>query len=415
MAAAYKWAFKNKLRTRAFGWRGSKTAITRLKETVSEIKKVARTDPLSAGYGALTLMERLWPAFQNIDTSSGALGQAVNKTLDTVIPFLIVAPADPRTRAKWLERLYEAVQEDGVQYLFPVEERWGEIAVYPEIMNDYADRLLPLVRRVWSEEPPGGYVRGDTICLSCLLEVGRYAELLEILSCARRKFWSMHRFGAEALVRQGLPDAAMVYAEGCRDPDVRSYDEWRIDRFCEDTLIKTGQEEEAYRLYGLHTAKATTYLATYRETLRRYPAKDKRQVLLDLIELRGDKGKWFAAAKDAGFLDIALECASSWDAEPATLIRAARDFTANEPQFAAQVALLALRSLLSGGGYDPSPADLHIAYGHLLAAASEFGADDWAVDQAKKLAEGRCSPSRENFRTALASIVATVSQHTGDG
>ena len=406
MAAIHKWAFRNKLRTRALGWRDSKTAITRLKEAVSEIKKVARTDPISAGDGAVTLMERLWPAFQTIDTSSGALGRAVNKTLDTVIPVLIAAPADPGTRAAWLERLFEAVQEDGVQYLFPVERRWGKIAVYPEIMNDHADRLLPRVRRVWSGEPPGSHLCGDTICLSSLLEVGRYTDLLELLSCARMKFWSNHRFGAEALVRQGFYDAAIAYAEGCRDPKIRSYDERRIDRFCEDTLIKAGREEEAYRLYGLHTAHATTYLATYRETLRRYPAKEKRQVLLDLIESRGDKGKWFAAAKDAGFLDIALECAGSRDAEPATLIRAARDFTASRPRFAAQVALLSIRSLLSGGGYDPAPTDLREAFGHLLAAASEFGADDWAMDQAVKLAEGHCSSGREEFQRALASFVA---------
>ena len=38
--------------------------------------------------------------------------------------------------------------------------------------------------------------------------------------------------------------------------------------------------------------------------------RDRRQMLLDLIETRGDKGKWFAAAKDAGFLDVAIECAA---------------------------------------------------------------------------------------------------------
>jgi hypothetical protein len=75
----------------------------------------------------------------------------------------------PKLRAAWLERLYHAVQEDGVQYLYPLEERWGEVAVFPELMNAYADLLLPLLRRVWCGEPPGGYVTGRTICLSCLL------------------------------------------------------------------------------------------------------------------------------------------------------------------------------------------------------------------------------------------------------
>jgi hypothetical protein len=66
--------------------------------------------------------------------------------------------------------------------------------------------------------------------------------------------------------------------------------------------------------------------------VKRYPNRDRRQVLLDLIETRGDRGKWFAAAKDAGFLDIPLLCARDYAAEPATLVRAARDFAAKEPK-----------------------------------------------------------------------------------
>ncbi len=91
-------------------------------------------------------MERLWPALQDIDSSSGALGSAVNRTLHELIPILIAAPADQKTRGQWLERLFQAVQDDGVQYLSPVEERWGEIAQYSELINGYADRLLGLLR-----------------------------------------------------------------------------------------------------------------------------------------------------------------------------------------------------------------------------------------------------------------------------
>ncbi|MEJ2448294.1 MAG: DUF4389 domain-containing protein, partial [Anaerolineales bacterium] len=36
------------------------------------------------------LMERLWPAFQEIDTSSGALGTTVNTALAEIIPILII-------------------------------------------------------------------------------------------------------------------------------------------------------------------------------------------------------------------------------------------------------------------------------------------------------------------------------------
>ena len=60
-------------------------------------------------------------------------------------------------------------------------------------------------------------------------------------------------------------------------------------------------------------------------------------MLLDLIEMRGERGKWFAGVKDARFLDVALLCARDYAAEPATLVRAARDFAAKEPRFAAQI------------------------------------------------------------------------------
>ena len=55
---------------------GFHLAYHRLKEAVTEIKRVARVDPLTEG-GGVTLAERIWPAFQDIDTSSGALGGAM--------------------------------------------------------------------------------------------------------------------------------------------------------------------------------------------------------------------------------------------------------------------------------------------------------------------------------------------------
>jgi hypothetical protein len=103
MVAGRKWQFTARFRAKAYGWRGSSLAISRLKEAVSEIKAVAKSDPVAAGGGAVSLMERIWPAFQDIDTSSGALGMAVARTLAELIPVLIDAPADHATRsAGWL-------------------------------------------------------------------------------------------------------------------------------------------------------------------------------------------------------------------------------------------------------------------------------------------------------------------------
>ena len=65
-------------------------------------------------------------------------------------------------------------------------------------------------------------------------------------------------------------------------------------------MIKSGRADEAYHRFGLTAATGPTYFAIFRETIMHYPDRDRRQVLLDLIEARGARGKWFAAAKDAG-------------------------------------------------------------------------------------------------------------------
>ena len=124
-------------------------------------------------------------------------------------------------------------------------------------------------------------------------------------------------------------------------------------------------------------------------------------MLLDLIETRGDKGKWFAAAKDSGFFDIAIECAAAHGADPSTLVRAARDFCGKEPKFAATVALLALSSLLDGGGYDPSLSEVDDAVKHLLVASRQIGSVEWALRELGKLRERRCAPGREPFQHAI--------------
>jgi hypothetical protein len=400
----HRWAFKSRFRPRAYGWRGSALAAKRLKEAVGEIKAVAKSDPVLAGEGAVSLLERLWPALQDIDTSSGALGGVVHRTLDELIPIMIAAPVDVAGRGAWLERLFQAVIDDGVQYLAPVEDRWGEIAVYPELMEHYTQRLRGMIQRVWVEEPAGGHVIGTAICLSCLLEMGRYDDLIELLACARVRWWHWLRFGAEALTRRGMWDAAIAYAEGCRGP--HGNDDRRIDRFCEDVLFKSGRTEEAYRRYGLKTVTGPTYLSIYRETIKRYRDRDRRQLLLDLIEARGQCGKWFAAAKDAGFLDIALVCARDFTVEPATLVRAARVFAAKEPKFAAEIGLLALGRLLEGSGYDPEISLIREAFGHLMGAASRIGAQEWAMQQARRLAEGACDLSRRHMQRVLAETLA---------
>ncbi len=105
----HKWTFPARFRTGAYSWKASRLACQRLREAVSEIKKVAKKDPVLGAEGVVRLIEKLWPALEHIDTSSGALGSAVCKTLDTLIPVIIKASAEEKTRNKWLDRLWQAI------------------------------------------------------------------------------------------------------------------------------------------------------------------------------------------------------------------------------------------------------------------------------------------------------------------
>ena len=404
MAKSHPWTFKARFRAKAYGWRGTALASKRLKEAVSEIRKVAKSDAVLAADGMVSLMERLWPSLESIDTSSGALGNSVHRTLDALIPLLIEAPADIKTRAKWLERLYEAVLEDGVEYLMPVEERWGEICVFPELANHWADRLMSAVRDGWSCDERHVWVVGATICLSSLVAAGRYDELNSLLALQRSTFWHFGQFGAMALARQGHVDEAIQHAES-HLRNVYDSGAFAAEGFCEQVLLAAGRRDEAYRRYGLAVTGGTTNLAAYQALLHKYPERDPRQALLDLIEHRGGNGKWFAAAKDAGCLDIALECARDILAEPSTLIRAGRDFAEKEPAFAAHVSLCAIKHLLNGRGYEPTERDILEANKYLVESAARCGLTDWANSEVEELKAGGAAPGAEPMLKALATQV----------
>jgi hypothetical protein len=181
----HKWIFPARFRAGAYSWKASKLACQRLREAVSEIKKVAKKDPLIGAEGAVRLMERIWPALQHVDSSSGALGSAVNKTLGDLIPIVVNAPVDEKTHSNWLGRLWQAMEDDGVAYLIPVGDHWGELCGSPEVAGRWADDLVSTLRTCWSDPNPGGYFYGARACLSCLLATGRYAELLDLLELPR--------------------------------------------------------------------------------------------------------------------------------------------------------------------------------------------------------------------------------------
>jgi hypothetical protein len=275
----HKWDFKPGMRAGAYSWKSSAKAIERLKSANSEIRAVAKVDPVTAAEGVIALAQRIWPAFEHIDTSSGALGTAVRRTLEELLPILIEAPADEKTRAKWLEQLREAIEKDGVDYLAPIAHCFGQIAAYPALMNLHADRDLDMIEAAWSDHKRFIHVATGSLTLSCLLEAGRHDELLALLACKKTHLWFDDKFGAEALLRQGREDEALAYAEALLQGDRRPWGYQGIAQFCGRILVAQGREEEVYRRFGLPSVSGNTYLAMWRDLVKRYPDLDARRIL----------------------------------------------------------------------------------------------------------------------------------------
>lgn len=379
----HKWTLRARFRYRAFGWKGSRLASQRLKEAVAEIKKVAKADPIMAAEGAVVLMERIWPALEFVDSSSGALGAAVGWTLTELLPMVIGAPADRKTRDQWLARLFEAIQEDGVDYLWLLQESWGELCGSVEVASHWADQSLSLIKTAWTDPRPGGYVHQTSICLSSLLAARRYEELLGVLALRRVPDWSYRKFGVRALLAEGHVEDALAYAEasrGLNQPDNA------IDAACERILLDSGRDEEAYEKYALTANMSSTGLATYRLIARKYPARDAQRILVDLAKSSGERGRWFAAAKDAGFLDLALYFAKTGSTEPRTLSRASRDLLEKDAKFSLQVGHIAVQRMLDGNGYDLTGPDVADAYRHFIKAAERLGVAQGARDDMFKMA-----------------------------
>ena len=120
--------------------------------------------------------------------------------------------------------------------------------------------------------------------------------------------------------------------------------------------------------------RGTSNIATYRSIVRKYPERDRAQILRDLVAVTpGEEGKWFAAAKEAGYLDMAAELANQSACDPKTLTRAARDFVNKSPEFALKAGLAAMRWLAASYGYEVNGADVWAAYSHTMTAAEQVG------------------------------------------
>ena len=382
----HKWEFKARFRRHAFGWK-SQPAITRIKQAVTEIKKVAKKDPVLAAEGAIAFLERVSPALEQVDSSSGSIGTAVGNAIAELVPIIANAPADARTRDAWLERLFEAHQADQIPYIERLADHWGELCASKEVASAWADKLVGTTRMALSPDKTlRGHFHGTSACLSALYRAERFDEIIDLLRVDT--IWPYKQWAVRAMAASGKKAEALRYAESCRSPWASDHE---VDSVCEEILLSSGLIDEAYARYGVRANQGGTYLATFRAVSKKYPHKAAGEVLADLVKTTpGDEGKWFAAAKDAGLYQEALALASRTPCDPKTLARAARDYTEKQPAFAVSAGLLSLYWLVQGYGYEITSVDVWDAYRATLAAAERHGSAAEVRERVRKLvaAEG---------------------------
>ncbi|MCC6535002.1 MAG: hypothetical protein IT531_20840, partial [Burkholderiales bacterium] len=316
----HKWTFAPRFRRHAFGWR-SQPAVQRVREATAELQKVAKKDPALGAAGAVLFLEKVSPALEQVDSSSGAIGTAVNHAIEACATIIAAAPVDDETRDRWLDRLWDAHQNDAIPYIEHLGDYWGELCASRQRASAWADQLIGTVEMVWSpNQKPGGHFHGTIACLSALFNARRHEELLALLDRAPYSMWHYRQWGVKALAAMGRKADAIRYAEASRGLNDNPI---AIARACEEIMLSSGLYDEAYARYAIGANQGTTFLATYRSIVKKYPTKTPTEILDDLVaSTPGQEGKWFAAAKDAGLYDEAIALAQRTPCDPRTLTRA---------------------------------------------------------------------------------------------
>jgi hypothetical protein len=190
----------------------------------------------------------------------------------------------------------------------------------------------------------------------------------------------------KAVMAVGKSAEALRYAEDSRG---RHEDPVGVAQACEAILLAEGMSERAYDLYAVQANRKSTYLATFRAIAAKYPDKERADILRDLVaSTPGHEGKWFAAAKSAGLYGVAIELANSTPCDPRTLTRAARDLATDEPRFAVEAGVAALRWLVEGYGYDITGLDVRAAYNNTMKAARNLECEDETLTRVRQLVAG---------------------------
>ena len=341
--------------------------------------------------GAVIFFEKLVPAIEEVDSSSGALGSATNKAMSELLPLIAKAQVNEKAHQKWIDRLWTAFMDDGYGYLDDLSGHWGMVCKSKEIASMWADRLMTPAKLNLTSS--GNFFKGTAACLSCLLAAERFEELFDLLNSDIHPSWYHRKFGVKAFLALGKKSEALKYAEnskGLNEPEPA------IAQACEEILISSGMCDEAYKRYALKANQKNSYLATYRSIAKKYPHLKPEIILSDLIRYSvGAEGKWFATAKDLGFLDLATDLAMIGPCDPLTLKRAAVDYAESTPSFSLKVAKAALYWMVRGQFYEITNLDIVSTLNLAWKVAASLSSTDelyaWLQDQVEK------NPNGERF------------------
>lgn len=367
------WAFRARFRRNAYGWKGSRLAVSRIKEALSEIRAVARHDPVGAAEGAVLFLTVVSPALSDVDSSSGALGNATNAAIDALVPIIAQAPVSLPERQKWLTKLYAALEEDQIPYIEYLGEHWGELCADPALASSWADELLPTVKHMIAERVRGkhAFFKGSSPCFSALFRAKRHDEVLQLLADEPHPYTGDLIWGARVLVARGQVDEGITYL---RDGAGAYIDPTDFAKFAEQSLLAVGRRAEAFNQYALLANRANSHVATFRTLHKKYPEIEPERLLSHLIQNSPESpGKWFATAKTLGQLELAERLIWESPCDPHTLIRAARDFAAKHPAFAMQCARGALHWISTGYGYEITGIDVNTAWKLAVSTSEAVG------------------------------------------
>ena len=257
----------------------------------AEIRR-SKEDLALAAAGAVLFLERCRRHLEQVDSSSGAIGTAVNHAIETCANIIAEAPVDDETRDRWLDRLWEAHPErrDPASSVWPTT---GASCARPENVRLRADRLIGNGRDSMESEP----------CRRLLPRHDRFASARSSTPGAPRNRRLLDKTPTRCgITASGVRALAAMGRKAGGDPLRRSQPRPErqpalIARACEEILL-VGTGWRGVREIRDRGQPGDDVPRDLRAIAKKYPTHAPAKILDDLVASTPGQGRQgFAAAK----------------------------------------------------------------------------------------------------------------------